>query len=258
MDVRKPSRFVALATLILATSAMAQIVPSEESLEGLYPGKAYSPYAQRSFPSQVFWGEMHVHTGLSADAGLFGNILGVDDAYRFARGEELVSSSGLPVKLGRPLDWLMVSEHTDLMGFAPDLQRGAANILATAKGTEWYAGFQKGGDDAQQAAVDLIRNFSQGTLPEKILSDYSPGSPIFAGVWDSIIKSAERFNEPGRFTAFIGFEWTSVPQGNNLHRNVILRDGAGRARQVVPMLVATPASSRAKMRRISSGSSTET
>lgn len=71
--------------------------PDLEVLSKLYPGKAYSPYAKRTFPSRVYWGETHLHTGYSLDAGLFGNILDHEDAYRFARGEEITSSSGLPV-----------------------------------------------------------------------------------------------------------------------------------------------------------------
>ncbi|NOS35482.1 MAG: DUF3604 domain-containing protein, partial [Deltaproteobacteria bacterium] len=80
--------------------------PDPEVIKGLYPGKTYSPYAQRSFPSKVYWGDTHVHTALSPDAGLFGNTLGIEEAYRFARGEEVTSSAGLPTKLSRPLDWL--------------------------------------------------------------------------------------------------------------------------------------------------------
>ena len=214
--------------------------PSKQQVSKLYPGKSYSPYAQRSFPSQVYWGETHLHTGLSPDAGLFGNTLGLDDAYRFAKGAEIKSASGVPVKLGRPLDWLVITDHTDLVGFAPALQSGASNILAVPEGKKWYEGFQKGGNAAQEAAFDLIKNFSQFTLPEKLVEDYSPGSDIFAGVWKEIVDAAERHNEPGRFTAFIGFEWTSVPQGNNLHRNVIIRDGAAKALQVVPLTTQPP------------------
>jgi hypothetical protein len=111
--------------------------PDPEVIKGLYPGKAYSPYAQRTFPSQIFWGETHLHTGVSLDAGLFGNILGHEDAYRFARGEEITSSTGLPVKLARPLDWLVIADHSDMMGIAFDIQRGAPNIMANPKGKEW-------------------------------------------------------------------------------------------------------------------------
>ena len=229
-------------TLALATPALAQDIgsPSLEALKGLYPGKAYSPYAQRSFPSRVYWGDTHLHTGLSLDAGLFGNILGHEDAYRFARGEEIKSSSGLPVKLGRPLDWLVITDHSDMLGFATDLQRGAPNILADPKGREWYEGFQKGGEAAGKAAFDLITHFSQMKVPEKLVKDYSPGSSVYNKLWDKITKTAERYNEPGRFTALIGFEWTSIPKGYNLHRNVILRDDGSRARQVIPLTTQPP------------------
>ncbi len=214
--------------------------PDFETLSSLYPGETYSPYARRSFPSQVFWGETHLHTALSLDAGLFGNTLGHEEAYRFARGEEVISSSGLPVKLGRPLDWLVIADHSDMMGIASDIQNGAPNILADPKGREWYEGFQKGGDAAAAAAFDLIGNFAQFTLPQKLVDDYSPGSDVYRSLWDDMTETADLFNDPGQFTALIGFEWTSVPQGFNLHRNVILRDGGERARRIVPLTTQPP------------------
>jgi hypothetical protein len=215
-------------------------IPQIEDIKGLYPGKVYSPYAQRSFPSQVYWGDTHVHTGLSLDAGLFGNTTGHETAYRFARGEEVVSATGQPVKLSRPLDWLVIADHSDMLGIATDIQRGAPNILANAKGKEWYEGFQEGGSAAAAAAFDLITNFTQGTIPKELLEDYSPGSAVYMTLWNDIIETADRFNEPGRFTALIGYEWTSIPKGNNLHRNVILRDNGDRARQVIPMTTQPP------------------
>lgn len=140
--------------------------PSPEAMKGLYPGKTYSPYAQRSFPSRVYWGETHLHTGLSLDAGLFGNKLGHEEAYRFARGEEIASATGLPVKLSRPLDWLVITDHSDMMGFATDLQRGAANILAVPKGREWYEGLEKI-EDGQWIMVSgkLVEEKTEIALP---------------------------------------------------------------------------------------------
>ena len=151
--------------------------PDPGVIKGLYPGKAYSPYARRSFPSRVYWGETHLHTGVSLDAGLFGAILGHEEAYRFARGEEIKSSTGLPVKLGRPLDWLVVTDHTDMMGIATDIQSGSPNVLAVPKGKEWHEGFKKGGEAAGKAAFDLITHFAQMKVPEELLNAYSPGSP---------------------------------------------------------------------------------
>ena len=100
---------------------IAQVVPTEEAAESGMPAASYSPHANRSFPTKLLWGETHLHTALSLDAGAFGNILGPDDAWRFAKGEQVTSSSGIPVKLSRPLDWMVLTDHTDLMGFAPDL-----------------------------------------------------------------------------------------------------------------------------------------
>jgi hypothetical protein len=229
-------------TLAVATPVSATDIgsPDPKVIGGLYPGKTYSPYAQRSFPSRVYWGETHLHTGLSLDAGLFGNILGPEDAYRFARGEEIKSSTGLPVKLGRPLDWMAVTDHTDAMGLATDIQKGTPNILAVPKGREWHEAFKQGGQAAGEAAFDLITHFAQMKLPEQMLKDYSPGSRVTNSIWDRIVDAAEQYNEPGRFTALIGYEWTSVPKGNNLHRNVILRDGAMRAKQIVPLTTQPP------------------
>ena len=238
--MKRPIPILSLASLLFAGSAYSQINPSVESPETLYPGKAYSPYAQRAFPSHVYWGDSHLHTGNSLDAGLFGNTVGLDDAYKLAKGEEIKSSKGLPVKLSRPLDWLIITDHTDLMGFATDLQKGAPAVMADPKGKEWAEAFQKGGTAAGEAAFDLITHFAQMKLPKALLEAYSPGSDVFNGVWENNIATAEAHNDPGRFTAFIGFEWTSVPKGFNLHRNVILRDGGDFARKVLPLTTQPP------------------
>lgn len=212
----------------------------DELVKSLYPGKGYSPYAQRDFPTNVYWGDTHVHTGLSLDAGLFGNVLNHEDAYRFARGEEVTSSSGVKAKLGRPLDWIVITDHSDMMGIATDIQKGAPNILADPKGKEWHDGFRKGGKAAGEAAFDLITHFAQMQVPEKLVSDYSPGSKVYNDLWYDITRTADKFNDPGKFTALIGFEWTSVPKGFNLHRNVILRDGGEQARKVIPLTTQPP------------------
>ena len=226
--------------LALPLSLQAQIQPSMETLIDLYPGKTYSPYAQRSFPIQPYWGDTHLHTSLSLDAGMFGNTVGLDESYRFHRGEEIVSATGLPVKLGRPLDWIVVTDHSDLMGFADDFTSGAPNILAVEQSKAWYDEYVKGGQSAAQATLDLITNFSQGTIDERILNDYSPASKIYKSVWQRVVDAAEKYNEPGKFTALIGYEWTSLEKGNNLHRNVILRDNGDRASEVVPMVTQPP------------------
>jgi hypothetical protein len=190
------------AFLMLANLAVAQITPSEESLSGLYPGKSYSPHAQRSFPSRPLWGDTHLHTALSVDAGLFGARLGLEEAYRFARGEEVTSSTGQPVKLSRPLDWLVVADHSDALGFVQDLAAGAPGILAFEEGRRWHAGLEQGGDAAVAATLDLITTFAQGKIPEALMADYSPGAKKYRAVWEHVVKAVEEYNEPGRFTGF--------------------------------------------------------
>ena len=235
--------FAAILAFVFSIHLNSQIHPSKESLSGLYPGKSYSPYASRSFPDHVYWGDTHLHTRLSPDAGLFGNTLGLEEAYRFARGEEVVSSTGQPVKLSRPLDWLVIADHSDVMGFAEDLAKGAPNILAYPDGKRWYEGLQAGGEKSTEAALDLITNFSQGTISEGLIVEYSPGSKIYSSIWERVVEAAEKYNDPGNFTTIIGFEWTSLIKGNNLHRNVLLRDDAIRALQVLPMVTQKPVGS---------------
>ena len=110
-----------------------------------------SPEAGEKLPNAVYWGDTHLHTGLSLDAGAFGNTLLPDEAWRFAKGEQVISSTGQPVRLARPLDWMVLTDHTDLMGFAPDLVGGAPTVLADPKGKYWYEETQKGGNAAAQA-----------------------------------------------------------------------------------------------------------
>jgi hypothetical protein len=224
----------------VAAPATAQMFPSEESLEGFHKGKTYSPYAQRKFPSNVFWGDTHVHTDLSLDAGMAGNTLGPDEAYRFAKGQQVTSSTGLPAKLGRSLDWLVVADHSDMLGFAADFVAGAPVITQTEQGARWFEMFSQGGDAAATATMEAIGNFAQGTLDPALVEAYAPGGTAYDGAWKQIIDAAEDHNEPGRFTALIGYEWTSLEKGNNLHRNVILRDGARRAEQVLPLVTQPP------------------
>jgi hypothetical protein len=233
----------ALLVLGTATTGFTQITPSKESLSDLYPGKAYSPYAQRNFPDRVFWGDTHLHTGLSMDAGLFGCRLGLDEAYRFARGEQVMASSGQPVRLGRPLDWLVIADHSDGMGFFNDLAAGEPDILKFDQAKPWYEGLMAGGEDSVAAALSLIGTFSQGEIDPEMMAEYSPGGKTYASIWEKVVDAAERFNDPGHFTAFIGFEWTSLVAGNNLHRNVIFRDGADKAGRVVPYTTQAPVGS---------------
>jgi hypothetical protein len=171
------------------------------------------------------------------DAGAFGARLDPNDAYVFARGGEVESATAGPVRLARPLDWLVVADHSDNMGFFPDLFAGKPKILSDPTGKEWYRKVQEG--QGMEVALEIIDAFSRGEFPEAIM--YWPDSQAYEDTWAKTIEAAERYNEPGRFTAFIGYEWTSqVPPGQNLHRVVIYRDNADRASQTVPATTYAP------------------
>ena len=207
--------------------------------EKAFPARPpYSPYAGRRFPTQAYFGDTHLHTSFSMDAGAFGTRIGPREAYQFARGEEIMASSAQPVKLSRPLDFLVVADHSDNMGFFPDLLAGKPNLLAHPTGRKWYDMIQSGQGGA--AAIEIIVAFSQGTFPPELM--YTPGTRSYKSAWQETIAAAEQYNSPGRFTAFIGYEWTSNTGGNNLHRNVIFRDNAARASQVEPFTVYPPGS----------------
>jgi len=161
-----------------------------------------------------------------------------EDAYKFGRGEEVTSSTGQRAKLSRPLDFLVVADHSDNMGFFPRLLAGDPAMLRDPIGRQWYNLIQQGGQEAVKVAVDVIERFSNGTFPEALQS--LPGTAAYRSAWEQTIKAAEDANDPGSFTAFIGWEWTSNTMGNNLHRVLIYRDGADKASRLEPYTTLKP------------------
>ena len=225
-----------LSAATLASVAQAPQPHDRARLTQAYTGKVYSPYAKRDFPSNVYFGDTHLHTDISMDAGAFGNRLGLDSAYRFARGEQVNSTRGGPVRLSRPLDFLVVADHSDNMGFFPDLLDGAPHIVADPTGKDWFNRIRAG--KGVDVALEIIRLFSQDKFPAAL--SYTPDSPQYKSAWQTTVKAADKYNEPGRFTAFIGYEWTAMVKGNNLHRVVVYRDGGDKGAQMVPLTTVAP------------------
>ena len=233
---------VVVANLAVAQTG-ADMQVDEEQLEDLIGVEVYSPFAGRTYPPHPLWGDSHLHTSLSFDAGGFGNRLPPSVAYRFARGEEVLSSTGQPIRLARPLDWLAITDHSDGMGFIDDVLSASPLVTNFEQGARWSKGFRAGGQDAVNATLDMIAVFSQGKVDPEMFANYSPGARRYSIIWDDIIKTTEKFNDPGKFTALHAFEWTSLVKGGNMHRNVIFRDDADRVRQVVPFTTFPPAGS---------------
>ncbi|MGB1140282.1 MAG: DUF3604 domain-containing protein [Halioglobus sp.] len=186
----------------------------------------FSPYAGRNFPTQVLWGDTHLHTAVSVDAGTM-NTVGQEDAFRFARGEEVTTTHGLRAKLSRPLDFLVLTDHAEMYGLMPQLLSGDPAIVGTEKGGKWYKELTTGDADAIFAtAMEIVASLSKEEPPIK-----APEATRKA--WETYTQLADKYNEPGRFSAVLGYEWTAIG-GFNLHRNVVFRGDGAAARKTLP------------------------
>jgi hypothetical protein len=215
------------ALALLSTGAQAQQLDlSVEPEEVTLGRKEYSPYLHQGYPQRVFWGDTHLHTSFSTDAGMIGCVLGPEEAYRFARGETVVASSGQRVRLQRPLDFLVVADHAENLGLAPMIADSDPELLRTEFGKEIH-GLVKGGDPMGAYAL-------WGRYMAKRDDPLKDNDALTRSVWERLTSYAEEYNQPGVFTALIGYEWTSSPGGNNLHRNVVFRGDKSRADRIIP------------------------
>ena len=221
-----------LAILLSTAALIAAPASAQTNIPAKAPntkdGKPYSAPTAKTIPLRVLWGDAHLHTTFSFDAGLFGTRLTPDDAFRFARGDEVVSTTGVPAKLRHPLDFLVVTDHSNYLGLPVALREGDPAIVADPNGKKLSDAIKQGGDAGYKVFHELADSLSAN---KEILDT----RPLLKTTWAKSVAAAEKYNEPGRFTAFIGFEWTSTPGGNNLHHNVIFRDAADKALQVVPL-----------------------
>jgi len=204
----------------------------------IYATENFSPYADRAYPTKLLFGEQHIHSALSADAGGGGTKLLPRDMYRFAKGKQIMSNTNQPVKRNRPLDFMCITDHTDGMGAITDILKGAANIMADEQGKYFHNKFAQGGKTAKLASQELILKFAQGKISPAL--NYQPGNEGYKRTWQDLVNAAEENNEPHKFTAMIAYEWTSMVKGNNLHRNVIFRDGPERTLNILPFTMTPP------------------
>ena len=208
-----------MVTALSATAA--QIAVADPSLP-------YAPAAHDDFPTEVFWGDTHVHSSFSVDANSMGNTrLSPADAYRFAKGEAVVANNGMTARLEAPLDFLVVSDHAEYMGLLPALRSGNEALLADPVGRRLAEGVR--GDEASQYAV--ISEVIASLMSSKPIVD---NAAFKRSIWDEITRLADEADEPGRFSALIGFEWSAMPAGDNLHRVVVYRDEGEVAGKKIP------------------------
>ncbi len=185
-----------------------------------------------AYPTRAYFGDTHVHTGWSADAGMDGAVTSPEDAFRVARGEEVKANSGGKVKLIRPLDWMVITDHSDGMGTINEVAGGNAEMMADATLKSWNAAINSGDEHRMnKTKLELVSMQSNGKLP-KVMMD----PKWMVSAWEKTIATADKYNEPGKFTALIGYEWTvNAGGGDNLHRNIIYRDAADKAKVMLPL-----------------------
>ena len=187
----------------------------------------YSTPVGKNYPQNLYWGDTHLHSRNSADAYSLGNMnLTAADAYRFARGEELTAHNGMRVRLRRPLDFLVVSDHAEYLGGYYRFNVGDPLVVNTDVGRRWAQYIEEG--DVTRLMTAFTNSIAD---PEN-----EPGFPYETRklIWADVAKTADDYNDPGRFTALTGYEWTSMIDGNNLHRVVVYRDGADKVARMPP------------------------
>ena len=222
-----------LTVLTLPSVALAQqegphnLVTKDDAKNFEQP--SYSPYVGRNFPRKPLFGDTHLHTASSLDAFGMGNKLSDEEAYRFARGETVRSASGMRVRLSCPLDFLVVADHSEMFGTPVELYNGNPKMLTGPQTRRWNKLLNAGGDQALQAIMEVVSGVGDGSLPA-VMNDRS----IIQSAWRKHLAVTDRYNEPGRFTAFCGYEWSAMPGGDNMHRVVIFKDGAGKVGRIVP------------------------
>ncbi len=216
-----------VAVLALMTSN-AVAFDGQVSPEAMEKPTIYSPFVGRAYPDQVLFGDLHFHTEISFDAGLIGTALNIHDAFRVARGEKIISNTGQPVQLIRPLDFLAITEHAEMLGLATAIRTSDPRLLADDWGSRTHSLFNSGQEGRMAAFADII---DIGTVQGR---DPTAGLGLDGDIWLDIVETVDEYNDPGTFTTLAGFEWTFTPQGDNLHRVVIFRDGEERTSQTRP------------------------
>ena len=220
---------------------------------GAWAAEQHSPPTTVDFPTNVYWGDTHLHTNMSVDANGMGNrLLTPDDAYRFAKGEAVRAHNGQTVRLRRPLDFLAVTDHAVNLGVLPRLQAGDPLILSTDVGRRWAELWR----DTRWSTGDVLNQPSLAVWREQVADIAGSGKAGWfwsawstnhvddeqfrRSVWNEVCDNADRYNDPGEFTTFIGYEWTPAtrhPKSPNFHRNMIFRDDGEIACRLLPFSI---------------------
>lgn len=220
------------AGLVCCTAAFA-LTACDASVDESQSGDGEGTIELAEFPDRPYWGDTHLHTDNSIDAFGFGVRLGPEAALQFARGDEVTSTTGIAAKLSRPLDFLVISDHSDGLGATRRLYDAPRLLIRDETLRRWHDMMHESPEQSQLAVAELITAAADGTLPEA-LTNQEDQEEATRSIWSDHLDMLDRYNVPGEFTALAGFEYTLMPGGNNLHRVVMFRDGSERTKQVIP------------------------
>ncbi len=230
--MRKRTRIELTLTVLALATACASKEPSASTEEPppVEPPPAKPVAAPPGSATQVFWGDTHLHTSYSPDAYLMQNrSADPETAYRYAKGYPVIHPyHRARIQIETPLDFLVVSDHGEFMGVLPKLLQGDPLVANTPTGKR-YRKLTAAGKEIEVFA-DLIAQVNKVKPPSADLNS----EEINRTVWGEIMAAADRHNEPGKFTAFMGWEWTSTPQGANLHRVVVMKGGKENGETFIP------------------------
>ena len=222
-----------LGLSILALTACGGEEPVDEAKSG--NGEGTIELAE--FPDRPYWGDTHLHTDNSVDAFGFGTRLGPEEALRFARGEEVTATTGAQTKLARPLDFLVIADHSDALGATRRLYDAPRWYVDWVIGDDtvlrWYDMMHESPQQSTRAVGELVTAAAEGNVPDA-MADAASAADATKDIWNTQLSTLDRYNEPGVFSAIAGYEWTAMPNGNNLHRVVMFRDGSDKTRKTVP------------------------
>ena len=177
--------------------------------------------AEKNPERNAYFGETHLHTSWSVDAWIFGNrITGPADAYKYARGETIKHPMGFDIRIDTPLDFMGVTDHSEYVGVTKQANTPGSYVSTLPAAQPLIIKDPNSQADTNRVFSYLLK--LAASAPVKSLMD----PKVTSTVWQENVKLADEANDPGKFTAFCAYEWTSMPGQRNLHRNVFFRDCA--------------------------------
>ncbi len=229
----RTGKFVSAAAIATVLGASWWWLSQPKLIDPADISAAEQKVALSKYPERPLFGDTHLHTDNSIDAFGFGVRLGPADALKFARGEEVTATTGMKAKLARPLDFLVIADHSDGLGLTRRMYDAPRFMIRDKTLRRWYDMMHESPEQSVKATSELIAAAGAGTLPPAML-DPARRNENTMKIWNAQLETLDRYYEPGKFTALAGFEYTLQPGGNNLHRVVVFRDGIGRTSKVLP------------------------